>query len=333
VSLPKSPGLDTMGCMQAADRGEVRSALCLGGNLFGSNPDAQFARRALGNLELVTYLNTALNTAHAWGRGRETLILPVLARDEDPQKTTQESMFNYVRLSDGGQARLAGPRSEVDIIASLAGRVLRDSSPVDWQALKATCDIRQMIARIIPGYERIGEIDRTSQEFQVGTRTFHEARFFTPSGKAKFKVNPLPPLRGSLPQLRLMTVRSEGQFNTVVYEEADIYRRQERRDVILLNRDDIVSLGLRADQRVTVRSSVGFMPHVLVRPFDIRSGNALMYFPEANMLVPAATDPLSKTPAFKSVLITLEAEAPAIVVVERTESGKGRIPLRQLRHV
>ncbi len=118
VPLPRTPGLDTMACMQAADRGEIRSAFCLGGNLFGSNPDAQFAQRALGKLELVTYLNTTLNTGHAWGRGKETLILPVLARDEEPQPTTQESMFNFVRLSDGGPARLQGPRCEADIIAS-----------------------------------------------------------------------------------------------------------------------------------------------------------------------------------------------------------------------
>ena len=32
-----------------------------------------------------------------------------------------------------------------------------------------------------------------------------------------------------------MTVRSEGQFNTVVYEEEDLYRGQTRRDVILLH--------------------------------------------------------------------------------------------------
>ncbi len=31
--------------------------------------------------------------------------------------------------------------------------------------------------------------------------------------------------------MRLMTIRSEGQFNTVVYEEEDIYRAQDRRDV------------------------------------------------------------------------------------------------------
>ena len=41
-----------------------------------------------------------------------------------------------------------------------------------------------------------------------------------------------------------MTVRSEGQFNTVVYEDEDIYRGQERRDVILMNERDIARLGL-----------------------------------------------------------------------------------------
>ena len=30
-----------------------------------------------------------------------------------------------------------------------------------------------------------------------------------------------------------MTVRSEGQFNTVVYEDYDLYRGVDRRDVIL----------------------------------------------------------------------------------------------------
>src|SRR5262249_52793723 len=106
MSLPATPGLDTQGCVQAAARGNMRAALCLGGNLFGSNPDAQFAARALANLELIAYLSTTLNTGHTWGRARQTLVLPVRARDEEPQATTQESMFNFVRLSSGGPARL-----------------------------------------------------------------------------------------------------------------------------------------------------------------------------------------------------------------------------------
>ncbi len=307
VKLPRTPGMDTMACVQAAELGAMRSAFCLGGNLFGSNPDAKFAHRALGKLELVTYLNTTLNTGHAWGRGRHTLILPALARDEEPEATTQESMFNFVRLSDGKQVRLQGPRSEVDVISSLAYRVLGETSPVDWLALQRHCHVRALIARIIPGYQQIGALDKTRQEFHVEGRILHQPRFRTPSGRAHFGVSPLPNLREEN-ELRLMTVRSEGQFNTVVYEEEDPYRGQERRDVILMHRSDIARLGLRVNQRVSVRSSVGEMRGILVRTCDIRPGNALMYFPEANVLVPTTTDPLSKTPAFKSVPITVTAD-------------------------
>lgn len=322
VKLPRSPGLDTMACVQAADRGEVRSALCLGGNLYGSNPDARFAGRALAKLELIAYLSTTLNTGHVWGRGQETLILPVRARDEEAEKTTQESMFNFVRLSDGGPARLAGPRSEVDVIAAIGQRVL-GSSPIDWDKLRQHCHIREMIGQIIPGYQQVGAIDQTGQEFHIPGRTFHAPRFATPSGKARFRAHPLPPRPGDPNQLRLMTVRSEGQFNTVVYEEEDIYRGQDRRDVILMNQADIDRLGLKVDQRVTVRSAVGAMRNLIVRAFDIRAGNALMYYPEANALVPAAVDPLSKTPAFKSVLVTVEAER----VMQPESSARQALPM------
>ncbi|MGH7224925.1 MAG: molybdopterin dinucleotide binding domain-containing protein, partial [Gemmataceae bacterium] len=326
VKLPARPGLDTMACMQAAERGEVRSAICLGGNLFGSNPDAKFALRALSKLHLIAYLSTTLNTGHAWGRARETLILPVRARDEEPEATTQESMFNFVRLSDGGPSRYEGPRSEVDLIAALGERVLGDNSPVDWKALTRHCHLRQMIGQIIPGYEKIAALDQTRQEFQIDGRTFHTPRFATPSGKAQFAIHSIPPLAGSGQQLRLMTVRSEGQFNTVVYEEEDIYRGQDRRNVILMNRADIEQLGLLVDQRVTVSSAAGSLSGILVREYDIRAGNALMYFPEANVLVPATTDPDSKTPAFKCVLVTVEPDS--ALIADDAEKIGGRLPLQ-----
>lgn len=306
VHLPRSPGLDTMACMQAAEQGRMRSAFCLGGNLFGSNPDSRFAQRALGRLELVTYLNTTLNTGHARGRGRETLILPVLARDEESQPTTQESMFNFVRLSDGGPSRLEGPRSEVEIIADLAARVLGDSGPVHWSSLRQHRNIREIIGRVIPGFEQIADLEESKREFHVNGRILHVPQFATKSGKAIFTVHQLPAAPADSGQLRLMTCRSEGQFNTVVYEEEDIYRGQERRDIILMNREDIDRLGLHVNQPVTVRSAVAAMSPILVRAHDIRAGNALMYYPEANVLVPTDTDSRSKTPAFKCVNVTLE---------------------------
>lgn len=103
-----------------------------------------------------------------------------------------------------------------------------------------------------------------------------------------------------------MTVRSEGQFNTVVYEEGDRYRGQERRDVLMISRADRERPGLAIDQRVTVRSGAGALPGLPVRGLDVRPGNAVMYYPEANVLVPRAVDAASGTPAFKNVAITIE---------------------------
>ena len=147
-----------------------------------------------------------------------------------------------------------------------------------------------------------------------------EPRFPTASGKAIFHPVRLPsPPAATERQLRLMTIRSEGQFNTVVYEEEDLYRGQERRDVILINPDDMRRLGLAPDQPVTVRSAVGELRHRLARPYDIRPGNAAMYYPEANVLIPRDVDPQSKTPAFKSVLVELVAEVASLPAPHRSQ--------------
>lgn len=309
VECPRLPGLDTMACVTAADRGEMETAVCLGGNLFGSNPDARAAARALANLHFIAYLTTTLNTGHAWGTSRETLILPVLPRDEEPQPTTQESMFSFVRLSNGGKARYPGPRSEVSVLTALGRLVLGDGGPVDWHELESHERVRRLMADLIPGLEPLAEIDRTRKEFHIAGRHLAGREFPTESGRARFHAVAIPePPNENLKSLRLMTVRSEGQFNTVVYEEEDTYRGQERRDVVLVSRADIERLALRPNQLVTVRSAVGELRWIQVRAYDIRPGNALMYYPEANVLVPADVDPLSKTPAFKSVSIELIAE-------------------------
>ncbi|HMQ15820.1 MAG TPA: FdhF/YdeP family oxidoreductase, partial [Phycisphaerae bacterium] len=176
VKLPTTPGLDTLSCVEAMQAGTVRHAWCLGGNLYGSNPDAQATAAAFGNLDSVAYLSTTLNTGHAWGRARHTLILPVKARDEESQPTTQESMFNYVRLSDGGPPRIPQARGEVEIVAELARRVLGESAPIDWRAMEQHRSVRAAIAAVIPGFEAIGRIDETRREFQIYGRPLHAPR-------------------------------------------------------------------------------------------------------------------------------------------------------------
>ncbi len=308
VSLPTSVGKDTLACMEAAGRKELDVGFCLGGNLYGSNPDSQFAAQALSNLQMNVMLSTTLNTGHALGLAEETYVLPVLARDEEPEPTTQESMFNYVRLSDGGPRRLPGPRSEIEVIADIAQRVDPQTGVIDWGAMRQTETIREWIGGVVPGYDKIADIGESKQEFQISGRTLHQPRFPTTDGRATLHVHTLPELQGNeAGELRLMTVRSEGQFNTVVYEEEDLYRNQERRDVILMHPDDLKKLGLVHDQRVTVQSDTGSMQNILARGFDaIRPGNAMMYYPEANVLVGRQADPASHTPAFKCVVVRIE---------------------------
>ncbi|MFN9603331.1 MAG: FdhF/YdeP family oxidoreductase [Planctomycetota bacterium] len=307
LALPTTPGKDTLACIEAAHRGTCKFAFCLGGNLYGSNPDSQFADEALASMDMLVMLNTTLNTGHAHGLAKTTIILPVLARDEEPEPTTQESMFNYVRLSDGGPRRLPGPRSEVHVIAEIARRVLGNSPAIDWEQMEQTNTIRHWIAKVVPGYEQIDSIAETKKEFQVGGRTFHQAQFKTSNGRANLIVHELPALSPlATNQVRLMTVRSEGQFNTVVYEDYDLYRHQDRRDVILLNPTDMERMGLSNDSLVTVSSAAGTMHHILARSFEeIREGNAMMYYPEANVLVPRVVDPQSRTPLFKNVIVSI----------------------------
>ncbi|MCM2373475.1 FdhF/YdeP family oxidoreductase [Aporhodopirellula aestuarii] len=309
VILPTTPGLDTLSCMEAAAEGSVKAAFCLGGNLYGSNPDANFANRALSNLDMNVMMSTTMNTGHVHGLADETIILPVLARDEEPESTTQESMFNYVRLSDGGPRRLPGPRSEVQVIATLGQRLLPNAEGIDWDQMQHTETIRQWIGGVVPGYEKIQAIGTTKEEFHIGGRIYHEPSFGTEDGRAVMHAHTLPPLKGtSDDELRLMTVRSEGQFNTVVYEEEDVYRNQERRDIILMHPDDLTRLCLTHDQRVRVENETGHMDSILARGYEnIRPGNALMYYPECNVLVARYADPQSKTPAFKGVVVKVKA--------------------------
>ena len=307
VSVPTTKGYDTLACIQAAQNSDMDFAFCLGGNLYGSNPDSSATAAAFSKIDTVVYASTTLNTGHAWGTGKETIILPVLARDEEKQSTTQESMFSFVRLSDGGINRHQSLKSEVEVISAIASRVLGNDKLFNWGELENHNSIRKIISRIIPGYEHIKNIGTTKDEFHIPGRILHTPTFPTESGKAKFIYHSIPNLKPlKEDELQLLSVRSEGQFNTVVYEDEDLYRGQDRRNVVLMNKNDMDRLGFIKDDRVIVKSKTGVLDNILARPFDIKKGAVLMYYPEVNSLVSQEVDPQSRTPSFKSTLVTVQ---------------------------
>ncbi|HMG93468.1 MAG TPA: FdhF/YdeP family oxidoreductase [Chryseolinea sp.] len=308
ITLPQSPGWDTMSCIKAAYEQKVDLAFILGGNLYGSNPDQHYTEKALDNIPFKIFLSTTLNQGHLFGSRGEGIILPVAARDEERQSTTQESMFNFVRLSDGGIVRLSNVRSETEIITDIAIGVLEEKQ-ISFKKFKDHQNIRAAIAATIPGFETIKSLGETKEEFQIAGRTLHEPLFKTVDAKATMKVVPIPPLQVrsvGKKQFRLMSVRSEGQFNSIVYEEQDVWRGQQERWVVLMNPEDMQSLGLHENDFVSLKSETGIMRNVKVRSFTIKRGNVVGYYPETNVLISTATDKRSLTPSFKNTLVEIE---------------------------
>jgi molybdopterin-dependent oxidoreductase alpha subunit len=320
LSLPK--GYHTRDLIEAAEAGKVDSLICVGGNIYGANPDSTQARRALGNIDTIIYLATKPNIGHFNGLAKvNTIIIPVLNRFENPHKTTVESGNNFVRLNDEGTTHLknADLISEVEFLTELAHRLLGDY-PVEWRKMQDTRYVRQLIARTIPGYEKIATIDETKEEFTISGRIVTEPHFKTPSGKAKMVTTPLPNLTLPKPEdfgivkpanslvLALMTGRSYSQHNTVVYKIGDQYRGMPHRHCILLNRIDAENANLAEHDRVSVQGDAGKLDQIEVIYGAVRQGAALMFYPEVNVIFKAKTEVRSGTPAYKRVPVVVYSD-------------------------
>ena len=214
-------------------------------------------------------------------------------------------MFNYVRLSDGGIDRLDGVRGRgghsqrhcAAPVAGLPGRLRRVQDPPQ---------IREAIAHIVPGMADLEEIDVAKREFHIRGRLLHTPAFKTADGRARFRVAALPDATRTNAPFMLSTVRSEGQFNSIVYEYEDSYRLNRDRWVVMMNPDDMTERRLDEGDAVTLISTQGRMHAVRVQPYDLPRGDLMAYFPEANVLTSTAVDPRSKTPAFKSTPVWIE---------------------------
>src|SRR2546427_2948792 len=243
IKVAPGVGQDTYSSVLAAAEGRIQACVLLGGNLFASNPDRACTAAALRKIPTSISITTKLHAGHVHGRGRTAVSLHVRPCDVGTRATTQESMFNFVRLSEGGTPAVAGGmRSEVEVIASLAELILPPDR-FDWSALRSHRRLREEMAKVVPGFGPLARIDETRREFTIAGRTFHETRFATPDGRARLHPTPLPDFAPVAGEFRLMTLRSEGQFNTVVYEEEDLYRGNRRRDVVMMAAEDAARVG------------------------------------------------------------------------------------------
>jgi anaerobic selenocysteine-containing dehydrogenase len=115
---------------------------------------------------------------------------------------------------------------------------------------------------------------------------------------------------------RLITLRSNDQFNTTIYGFSDRLRGIEgTRDVLLINREEMARAGLAEGDVVTLVSDAedGVSRQVSglkVTPFALPDGCVASYYPECNPLVPLSHhDKQSKTPATKAVPVRITRES------------------------
>ncbi|SFJ68523.1 FdhF/YdeP family oxidoreductase [Planctomicrobium piriforme] len=326
---PREHGADSQKTVLAMHEGRVKVLVSLGGNFLMALSDTRFTAEALQKTRLTVRIGTKLNRADLV-TGRQSLILPCLGRTEEDlrpatptqparvQFTSTENSMGVVQWSTG---RFAPASTELlgepDIICRMANAVLGTRTTIDWLAWADEYDnIRDGIAKVIPGCENYNRDVRLPGGFYLPNPP-RENRYPTPTGKALFTVNPLPRHQLQPGQLAMTTVRSHDQFNTTIYGLHDRYRglHYERR-VVMMHADDIKDRGLKPLQKVDVTSHFEDQQRTahsfVVVEYPIPRGNAAMYYPEANVLIPiGSTDSVSNCPTFKHTVITV---APAKTV-------------------
>jgi formate dehydrogenase major subunit len=206
----------------------------------------------------------------------------------------------------------------VAIVTRLARAVFGDDGPIDWAGFERDYDrIRESISRVVPGFETFNEQVRRKGGFVLPNGPRDSRTFPTASGKAMITVNELEAVVRPAGRLILQTMRSHDQFNTTTYSLNDRYRGiKNGRDVIFINPDDLVELGLRDGDRVDIFSEWKKEPDRELRNYRVvayptAKGCAAAYFPEANVLVPLdSVAEGSNTPVSKAIVIRLEKVLP-----------------------
>jgi molybdopterin-dependent oxidoreductase alpha subunit len=324
---PREAGFNTVEACEAILRDEVKAFFMLEENFVRAIPDHSQMEPARRRIRLTVNVITELNRS-ALLPGEISYILPVIGRLEIDETAAGQQVLSMEDTSacvhrNRGLRRPASPHllSEIRLLCELAKRVLEPNSRVRWDDYMTNyAEIRLEVGKTLPdtfwdherrmwepgGFQR--DLPAKPREWRTETQ---RANFVTPQGLDEDKDMP----GVGHDSLRLMTLRSNDQFNTTVYGYDDRFRGvKNTRKVVLMNRSDIDRLGLKVGQAVTLKKVADdgvnrSLPGLLVVAYNIAIGCVGGYYPECNVLLPiwhyAAG---SKTPAVKTIPVTVHVE-------------------------
>jgi molybdopterin-dependent oxidoreductase alpha subunit len=322
---PREDGMNTVEACEGIVEGTVRGFLGLGGNFVRAIPERDLMEERWRGLELSVQIATKLNRGHLI-TGRETYLLPTLVRSEihaeatGPQIVTMEDSTACIHASRGKyQPASEHLLSEPAIVAGIAKATLSNNAKVPWDEWVGNYAlVRDAIEQTFPkDFKDFNQRLDTPGGFPRPLAA-RDRKWETDTGKANFK---LPSALtagfddGTDPSiLRLVTLRSNDQFNTTVYGYDDRLRGiHGSRMVLMMRRSDRERLGIgkHGTVRITTvsdddreRSMTGFE----VIDYDLPEGTCAAYYPECNALIPLSHyAEESKTPAAKSIPVRIAA--------------------------
>ncbi len=325
-SPPTEKGLDTVETCRGIIDGTVKAFLSLGGNFVRAAPETDLVEEGWARMDLSVQIATKLNRSHLIPAAGGTWLLPCLGRIErdlqatGPQRVTIEDSTSVIHPSLG-KVEPASPHllSEPAIVAGIAKATLPANAAVDWDAWVGDYAlVRDEIAAVFPHF--FARFNQRLEEEKGGFWKGNKAagrEWDTESGKAEFLVPDVMNATGFTEadgRFRLLTLRSNDQFNTTIYGYSDRFRGiNGTRQVVLMNRDDIARAGLAAGQKVTLATDAEDnhdrrVGDLTVVEYDLPAGCIAAYYPECNPLIPLAHHAEeSHVPAAKSVPVRIVA--------------------------
>ncbi|HEY4298935.1 MAG TPA: FdhF/YdeP family oxidoreductase [Paraburkholderia sp.] len=321
---PRKKGMNTVEAFEAIVKGDAKAVVNLGGNLVRSVPDRLQTEPAWARLRLTVNVATKLNRSHLV-HGEVSYVLPCLSRIEvhrtplGDQAVSMEDSTGCMHGSRGvTEPASDNARPEPYIVAGIAKATLGARSTVDWDTWSDDYSlVRDEIATTYPEIFH----DFNARMWEPGG--FHrpipvnERQWKTKSGKAEFmapqSLDEDPDMPAKSPDaLRLMTLRSDSQFNTTIYNLEDRFRGVKgTRMVILMNRADMEKRQLSEGQKVTLQTIADDgidrrLEGLEIKAYEIPEGCIGGYYPECNVLLPLwhyAKE--SKVPGAKSIPVRI----------------------------
>lgn len=324
---PRWKGLDTVESCEAILKHDVDAFIGLGGNFLRAVPETGAMEEAWRDIGLTVHIATKLNRTHLV-HGSTSYLLPCLGRTEvdtqatGPQSVTTEDSTACIHGSRGRATPISADcRSETAIVAGIAKATLAANPKVDWDHFVADyARIRDAIEATYP--EDFAGFN--ARMWQPGgfprPLAATERRWNTETGRANF-ILPGDDLTShgltlGPNTLRLITLRSNDQFNTTIYGYHDRLRGVSgTRMVLFIGEADMRRFGLKEGEFVSLVSDAeDGVPRQVdglrVTPYDIPPGCVAAYYPECNPLIPVSHHAArSKVPAAKSVPVRIRRTA------------------------